>query len=120
MWIILVLKIICCLCEIHTSLVAQLVKHLPAMQEMQFDPWITKIPWRSERLPTPVFLGFPCDSDDKKSACNERDLDLISEFGRSPLEGNGNPLQYSCLENIPWTEEPGGLQSMESQKVRHN
>ena len=30
---------------------------------------------------------------------------------RSPGEGNGNPLQYSCLEN-PWTEEPGGLQSM--------
>ena len=29
----------------------------------------------------------------------------------SPGEGNGNPLQYSCLEN-PWTEEPGGLQSM--------
>jgi len=34
-------------------------------------------------------------------------------------EGNGNPLQYSCLGN-PWTEEQGGLQSMGSQRVRHN
>ena len=42
------------------------------------------------------------------------------DLGRSPGEGNGNLLQYSCLENIPWTEEPDGLQSMESQKVRHN
>ena len=34
-------------------------------------------------------------------------------------EGNGNPLQYSCLK-IPWTEEPGGLQSMGSQRAGHN
>ena len=33
---------------------------------------------------------------------------------------NGNPLQYSGLENSIWTEEPGGLQSMGSQRVRHN
>ena len=38
---------------------------------------------------------------------------------RSLVEGNGNPLQYSCLE-IQWTEEPGGLQSMWSQRVRHD
>ena len=37
----------------------------------------------------------------------------------SPGEGNGNPLQNSCLEN-PWTEEPGGQQSMASQRVGHN
>ena len=37
------------------SLVAQLVKNLPAMHETQFDPWVGKIPWRRERLPTPVF-----------------------------------------------------------------
>ena len=35
----------------------------------------------------------------KLSACNVRDLGLISESGRSPGEENGNPLQYSCLEN---------------------
>ena len=38
-------------------------------------------------------------SDGKESACNERDPGLISGSGRSPREGNGNPLQYSCLEN---------------------
>ena len=37
------------------SLVAQLVKNLPAMWEAWFDPWVVKIPWRRERLPTPVF-----------------------------------------------------------------
>ena len=40
-------------------------------------------------------------------------------FCRRRGEGNGNPLQYSCLE-IPWTEEPGGLQSMGSLTVRHD
>ena len=54
---------------------------------------------------TPVFLGFPCGSVGKESACNAGDLDSIPglgrSFGRSPLgEGNGNPLQYSCLENF--------------------
>ena len=41
-------------------------------------------------------------------------------LGRSPGEGNGNPLQYSCLENPMDTEEPGGLQSMGSQRVGHD
>jgi len=48
-----------------------------------------------------------------------RDLGLIPGSGRSPGEGNGNPLQYSCLEN-PWTEEPSGLQSMRSHRVGLN
>ena len=41
---------------------------------------------------------------------------MIHGLGRFPGGGNGNPLQYSCLR-IPWTEEPGRLQSMESQRV---
>ena len=45
------------------------------------------------------FWGFPGGLDDKESACNEGDLGLIPGSGRSPGEGNGNPLQYSCLEN---------------------
>ena len=45
------------------------------------------------------YLGFPCGSDDKESACNAEDLDLIPELGRSPGGGNGNPLQYSGLQN---------------------
>ena len=44
----------------------------------------------------------------------------IPGLGRSPRGGHGNPLQYSCLENPMKTEEPGGLQSMGSQRVRQD
>ena len=43
--------------------------------------------------------SFPGGSDGKESACNVGDLGLIPGLGRSPGEGHGNPLQYSCLEN---------------------
>ena len=47
-----------------------------------------------------VFLwGLPGGSNGKASACSVGDLGLIPGLGRSPGEGNGNPLQYSCLEN---------------------
>ena len=42
---------------------------------------------------------FPGGSDGKASAYNVGDLGSIPGLGRSPVEGNGNPLQYSCLEN---------------------
>ena len=45
-------------------------------------------------------LDCPGGSDRKASACNAGDLGLIPGSGRSPGEGNGNPLQYSCLENL--------------------
>ena len=63
-----------------------------------------------DMFPPLLSVGFPGGSDSKESACNAGDLGLIPGPGRSPGEGNGNPLQYSCPE-IPWTEEPGGLQS---------
>ena len=44
-------------------------------------------------------MGFPHSSAGKESACNGGDPGLIPGLGRSPGEGNGNPLQYSCLEN---------------------
>ena len=44
-------------------------------------------------------MGFPGGSEVKASARNAGDLGSIPESGRSPGEGNGNPLQYSCLEN---------------------
>ena len=98
---------------------AQLVKNLPAM----WETWVQSLGWKSpcrrERLPTPVFrpgefsalyspwgckesdttdrlLSFPGGSDGKESACNEGDSSLIPALGRTPGEGNGNPLQYSC------------------------
>ena len=52
-----------------------------------------------DRLPTPVFMGFPGGSDGKESTCNVRDLGSIPGLGRSPGEGHGNPLQYCYLEN---------------------
>ena len=45
------------------------------------------------------FTSFPGGSDDKESACNAGDLDLIPGLGWYPEEGNSYPLQYSCLEN---------------------
>ena len=44
-------------------------------------------------------MGFPCGSAGKESACNAGDLDSIPGLGKSPEEGKGCPLQYSCLEN---------------------
>ena len=44
-------------------------------------------------------MGFACGLAGKESACNAGDLGSIPGSGRSPGEGNGNPLQYSCLEN---------------------
>ena len=64
-------------------------------------------------------MGFPGGSEVKASAFNEGDLGSIPRLGRSPGEGKANPLQYSCLEN-PMDEEPGGVQSMVSQRVGHN
>ena len=57
--------------------------------------------WRRDRLPTPVFLGFPHASAGKESACNAGDLGSIPGLERSPEsgEGKGYPLQYSGLEN---------------------
>ena len=46
-----------------------------------------------------VDASFTGGTDDKKSACSAGDPGSISGLGRSPGEGNGNPLQYSCLEN---------------------
>ena len=47
----------------------------------------------------PIFCDFPGGSDGKVTAYNAGDLGSIPGWGRSPGEGNGNPLQYSCLEN---------------------
>ena len=60
-------------------------------------------------------MGFPGGSVVMNLPANAGDMYSIPGLGRSPGEGNGNPLQYPCLENS-WTEEPGGPQSMGSQK----
>ena len=57
------------------------------------------IPWRRDRSPTPVFLGFPGGSDRIEFTFNVGDLGSVPGLGRSPGEENGYPLQYSGLEN---------------------
>ena len=66
-----------------------------------FNSWVRKIHWRRERLPS--------GSDGKVSVCNAGDPGSIPGLGRSPGEGNGNPLQYSCLE---YPMKRGGWQSV--------
>ena len=56
----------------------------------------------------------------KNMPANAGDSGSIPGSGRSPGGGHGKPLQYSCLQNPPWTEESGGLQSIGSQRVRHD
>ena len=63
--------------------------------------------------------NIPGGSDGKASAYNVGDLGSIPGSGRSPGEGNGNHSSTLAWK-IPWTEEPGRLQSMGSQKVRHD
>ena len=63
--------------------------------------------------------GFPCSSLGKESTCSAGDLCSIPGLGRSPGEGNGNSLQYHCLENLMdrgawWAATHGGP------RVRHN
>ena len=65
-------------------------------------------------------MGFPSASVVKNLPANDsRDAGSIPGSERSPVVGNGNPLQYSCMENSA-EEEPDRLQSMGSQKIRHN
>ena len=64
-----------------------------------FNSWVRKIPWRRDRLPTPVILGFPGGSAGKEFSHNAGDLDSIPGLGKSPGGENDNPLQYSCLKD---------------------
>ena len=88
------------------------------------EPWgfgfLNTLPlttWSSQNFSKPLSInvGFPGGSDGKESACSAGDPGLIPESGRSPGEGNGNPLQYSCLENPMdreawWVYSPWGHQ----------
>ena len=84
---------------ISVRVIAQLLKNLPEIRRSRFSSWVTKICWKRDRLPTPVFLGFPCGSAGKETTCNAGDLGWIPGLGRFPGEGKGYPLLYSGLEN---------------------
>ena len=76
---------------LSASLIAQLVNNPPAMQEtlVRFLGWKDLL--ERDRLPTPVFVGFPCGAADKESARNVGDLGLIPGLARSPGKGTGYP-----------------------------
>ena len=78
---------------------AQLVKKCLQPPGPQLSSRVGKICLRRERLPTPVFLGFPCGSAGKESTRNAGDLGSIPGLGRSPGEGSIYPHQHSGLEN---------------------
>ena len=98
----------------ETSLVVPTVKRLPTMQETRVQSLggedllekgiATHTSILAATLPlkkrgSKKYLGFPGGSDGKVSPYNARDLGSIPRWRRSPREENGNPLQYSCLEN---------------------
>ena len=83
------------LSSLRDTWVSLLAKYPSAMQET-----LVRFHWQRDRLPTPVFLGFPCGSAGKESTCNARDLGLIPGLGISLREGKGYSLQYSGLENF--------------------
>ena len=87
---------------------------IPAFHERPTQ--LNQIPLLLVRI-TRVSLGFPGGSDGKESAFSAGNPGSIPGSGRSPGEGNGNPLQYSCLEK---SMDRGVWQSMGSQRVRHN
>ena len=99
-------------------------------EDSRFVSWLTRVtsPRSSREVgwcviynppDTDSIIGFPGGSDGKVSACNEGDPGSTPGSERSPGEGSGNPLQYSCLEN-PMDRGAWYLQSMESQRVGHD
>ena len=82
-----------------------LAKNLLQFRRPRFDSWLGKICWRRDRQPTSVFLGFPCGSAGKESACNVGDLGLIPGLGRFPWKRKQVPTL------VLWPGEFHGLYS---------
>ena len=89
----------------NASLIAQLVKNTPAMQESPVQFLGQEVPWRRDRLPTAVFLGFPGSSAGKESACDAAGLGLFLGW-EAPLK-KGKATHSSILAwRIPWLHSP--------------
>ena len=111
---------------------AHLVKNPPAMQETLVRFLGQDNPLEKGWLPTPVFLGIPCSSAGKESACNVGDLGSIPGLGRTPGEEKGYPLQYSwaslmaqLVRNPPamqetWVQSLGWEDPLEKAKATHS
>ena len=70
-----------CFCTTRASLVAQLVKNLPVMRRPGLDPWVGKIPWRRERIPTPVF--WPGEFHGLYSPWGCKELDMTERLSHT-------------------------------------
>ena len=89
------------------------VEDLPALQERQVDPWVGKIPWRKKWQPTLVFL--PGEFHGQRSlACSSPG----AAKSWTHWVTNTYTLPSILAWEIPWTEEPGGLQSMGLQRIQ--
>ena len=99
----------------QTRVLAQLVKNLQQCRRPWFDSWVRKIPWRRDRLPTPVSLGFPRGSDGKVSNCNAGDLGLISWRREQLTTPVLWPGEFHGQRSLA-----GYIQSMGLQRVGHN
>ena len=82
-------------------------------------PGLERFNWKKDRLPTPVFTGFPGGSDGKEPAPKAGDLGLNLRLNDPLQEGIATHSVFLPGESSQ-TEEPGGLQSMGSQRVRHD
>ena len=69
--------------------------------------WVGKIPWRRDRLPTPVFLGFPAPQTVKNLPAMPETW--VQSLGLEDLEKGTAAHSSIAAWIIPWTEEPGGL-----------
>ena len=88
-------------------------------QKPGFDPWVGKISWRRDRLATPVFLDFLGGSmAENLPTTQETQVQSLDED--DPLEESMATHSSILAWRIPWTEEPGGLQSMGSLGVGHD
>ena len=97
-YIVKIIKNILCLCPLFlTQTLLEAPKTLGVSNVIRETKSI--FGYVNEVIFEPYLRGFPGGSDSKASTCNAGDLGLIPGLGRSPEEGNGNPLQYSCLEN---------------------
>ena len=90
------------------SLVAQLVRIHLQCRRLWLDSWLRKIYWRRDRLPTPVFLGFPGGLTGKESSSIMEDMGSIPGLRRSPGEEKGYSLHYSGRENSIVLYSPRG------------
>ena len=86
-------------------MVAQLVKICLQCRRQGFGSWVRQSGWRRDRLPTPVFLGFPVGSAGKESACSVGGLGSIPGLGKSPGEGERLPTP------VFWPGECPGLEN---------